>query len=324
MLLCGDIGGTKTKLGFFRRHAPLTPVRVETFRNADAGDFGAILSRFLGGEAPALAAACFGVAGPVAGARVETTNLPWVIDAAALAQALGTRVFLLNDLEALAYGVSVLVDDGSVVLNAGAAEAHGPRAIIAAGTGLGEAGLVWNERRWLAVASEGGHADFAPRNEREIALLRHLQGTYGHVSYERVLSGPGLTNVFEYLRDVEQRAVPPALAQAYAAGDPAAAITTAALADEAVIASTALDMFVAIYGAEAGNWALKLKATGGVWVGGGIAPKILPKLEDGTFLAAFLDKGRFADFLARVPVHVVVAKDTTLYGTACYAESRLD
>jgi glucokinase len=324
VLLCGDIGGTKTKLGFFDRHTPLAPIRVETFKNAGVADFGAILSRFLGREPPALDAACFGIAGPVVGARVETTNLPWVIDAAALAQSLRTKVFLLNDLEALAYGVSVLGDEGTVVLNAGTAGAHGPRAIIAAGTGLGEAGLVWDERRWLAVASEGGHADFAPRNEREIALLRHLQGIHGHVSYERILSGPGLANVFEFLRDVEQLAVPPALAKAYAEGDPAAAIATAALADEAVIASAALEMFVAVYGAEAGNWALKLKATGGVWVGGGIAPKILPKLEDGTFLAAFLDKGRFADFLARVPVRVVVAKDTTLYGTACYAESRLD
>lgn len=324
MLLCGDIGGTKTKLGFFRRDAPLTPFRVETFQNAGVGDFGAILTRYLGGDPPALDGACFGIAGPVANGRVETTNLPWVIDAALLSQTLGTEVFLLNDLEALAYGVSVLGDDGSVVLNAGAAEAHGPRAIIAAGTGLGEAGLVWNEKRWLAVASEGGHTDFAPRNEREIALLRHLQGTYGHVSYERVLSGPGLANVFDYLRDVEQLAVPPALAEAIATGDPAAAIAAAALADEAVIASTALDMFVAIYGAEAGNWALKLKATGGIWVGGGIAPKILPKIEEGDFLAAFLDKGRFADFLGRVPVRVVVAKDTPLYGSACYADSRLD
>jgi glucokinase len=237
VLLCGDIGGTKTKLGVFRRDAPLTPVRVETFRNAEAGDFGAILRRFLRGESPALDAACFGVAGPVAGERVETTNLPWVIDAAALSRTLHTRVFLLNDLEALAYGVSVLGEDGSVVLNAGTADTHGPRAIIAAGTGLGEAGLVWNGQRWLAVASEGGHADFAPRSEREIALLRHLQGIHGHVSWERVLSGPGLANIFAYLRDVEGMMVPPALAEAATRGDPAAAIAAAALADEAVIAS---------------------------------------------------------------------------------------
>ena len=324
MLLCGDIGGTKTKLGFFRRHAPLTPVRVESVQNAGVDDFGAILTRFVGDDPPALDAACFGVAGPVADGHVETTNLPWVLDAAALSRALRTRVFLLNDLEALAYGVSVLDDDGSVVLNAGTVDAHGPRAIIAAGTGLGEAGLAWNGRRWLAIASEGGHADFAPRNDREIALLRHLQGIHGHVSYERVLSGPGLANIFAFLRDGEGQTVPPALAGAIPSGDPAAAIAAAALADEALIASTALDMFVAIYGAEAGNWALKLKATGGVWVGGGIAPKILPKLEDGAFLAACLDKGRFADFLGRVPVRVVVAKDTTLYGAACYAESQLD
>jgi len=287
-------------------------------------DFGEILITFLGDEPPELEAACFGVAGPVTGSRVETTNLPWVIDAAALSRKLRVPVFLLNDLEALAYGVSVLGEDASVVLNPGVRIAHGARAIIAAGTGLGEAGLVWDEKHWLAIASEGGHGDFAPRTEREIALLRHLQGIYGHVSYERVLSGPGLANIFAYLRDVELLPVSAALAAACAAGDPAAAIAASALAADTVIAGDALHMFVSIYGAEAGNWALKLKATGGVYVGGGIAPKILPKLEDGAFRTAFLDKGRFADFLGQVPVRVILAKDATLFGTACYAASRLD
>jgi glucokinase len=323
VLLCGDIGGTKTKLAFFERHAPSAPVRVTTFINAKVRDLGEILATFLGGEAPTIDAVCFGVAGPVFGSRVETTNLPWIIDADVLSKQLHAPVFLVNDLEALAYGVSVLDDASCAVLNSGRRVEYGTRAVIAAGTGLGEGGLVWDERCWLALASEGGHADFAPRTEREVALFRYLQGIHGHVSYERVLSGPGLANIFAYLRDVERQQVPAGLAAAYDRGDAPAAITASALADESVIATDAVELFVSIYGAEAGNWALKLKAVGGVYVGGGIAPKMLPKLQDGTFLASFLDKGRFAEFLAHIPVLVILENDVTLFGAACYADARL-
>src|SRR6185295_16997208 len=323
MILCGDIGGTKTKLAFCERHAPSAPVRVTTFANARVRDLDEILATFLGDDKTRIDAACLGVAGPVAGSRVETTNLPWVVDADALAKRLETTVFLVNDLEALAYGVSVLDDASCAVLNPGQRVEHGTRAVIAAGTGLGEAGLVWDERRCLALASEGGHADFAPRTEREIALLRYLQGVYGHVSYERVLSGPGLANIFAYLRDVERQPVPAALAAACKGADAPAAITGSALADESVIANDAVDLFVSIYGAEAGNWALKLKAVGGVYVGGGIAPKILPKLQDGKFLASFVDKGRFADFLARIPVLVILENDVAIFGAAACADASL-
>jgi glucokinase len=328
MILCADIGGTKTTLALFRPDRPTEPVRLATRPSTEVGHLDDVLAAFLGGDAAALRAASLGVAGPVVGTRVETTNLPWVIDGDALARALGAPVFLLNDLEALAHAIPVLPAASVVSLNAGAAAPAGTIAVIAAGTGLGEAGLLPHGGRWLAIASEGGHADFAPRSARELALLRHLLARWDHVSVERVLSGPGLVNVFEFLRDGEGAVVPPALAAALAAGNPAAAITAAALAGDALagdapIAVDALAMFVSIYGAEAGNLALKLKATGGVWVGGGIAPKILPKLRDGTFREAFLAKGRFRALLETIPVRVIVDEHAALYGAARYAADRL-
>jgi glucokinase len=209
------------------------------------------------------------------------------------------------------------------VLNPGRAVAHANAAVIAAGSGLGEAGLVWDGTRHRPFASEGGHTDFAPRSDRELGLLHHLARRYGHVSYERIVSGPGLVEIVGYLRDVERLAVPAALADALGTDDAAAAISAAALAGGTPIATVALDLFVDVYGAEAGNLALKLKALAGVYVGGGIAPKILPKLRDGTFRAAFVDKGRFGALLADVPVRVVLEQRTGLFGAAAYAATRL-
>jgi glucokinase len=324
MLLCADVGGTKTTLAVVRAEPVLEVVRLETYPSAEIGDLGMLLAQFIAGGRWTIHAACLGIAGPVIGTRVETTNLPWCIDAAALSARLGgAPVFLLNDLEALAYGVPALREDALVVLQPGIPVASGTIAVIAAGTGLGEAGLLRDGERYLAIPSEGGHADFAPRSAREIELLRWLLGRCDHVSYERVLSGPGLVHIFEFLRDVERRHVPAALAAAVAAGDPAAAITEAALAGRAPTATAALDLFVSIYGAEAGNLALKLKAIGGVYVGGGIAPKILPKLTRGTFREAFLAKGRFRELLEAIPVRVIVDQHTALYGAARYASARL-
>jgi glucokinase len=323
MILCADVGGTKTTLALFRPDRPTEPVRLATRPSAAVAHLGDVLAAFLAADAPALRAACFGVAGPVVGARVETTNLPWVIDGDALARTLGVPVFLLNDLEALAHAIPVLRDASVVDLSPGAGAPTGTIAVIAAGTGLGEAGLLPHDGGWLAIASEGGHADFAPRSPREIALLQYLLGRWEHVSVERVVSGPGIVHVLEFLRDGEGAAVPPSLAAAIAAGDPAAAITTAALAGDAAIAVEALAMFVALYGAEAGNLALTLKATGGAWVGGGIAPKILPKLRDGTFREAFLAKGRFRELLERIPVRVIVDEHAPLYGAARYTTEHL-
>ena len=324
MILCGDIGGTHTTLALVHRDRLLDVVRLETYPSARIESLGAAIADFLAQAPSALEAACLGIAGTVIGDRVETTNLPWVIDGTVLSAALGgAPVFLLNDLEALAYGLPALSDDGVVVLNPGVAVPRATIAVVAAGTGLGEAGLVWDGQRWLAVASEGGHADFAPRSDREIALLHALARRWDHVSWERVVSGPGLVHILEFLRDVEGAPVPPALAAALAAGDPAAAVTAAALAGDAPIAAAALELFVGLYGAEAGNLALKLKAVGGVYVGGGIAPKILPFLRRPTFVDAFVAKGRFRGFLERIPVRVIVDPQTALHGAARYAAERI-
>ena len=324
MILCGDIGGTKTHLALFGADRPAEPVGLATYASRDAADLGELLARYVPSAREPIEAGCFAIAGPVVDGRVETTNLPWVVEARALSARLGGRpVFLLNDLEALAYGTMLMTDAQLAVLNAGTPAPHANVAVIAAGSGLGEAGLVWDGTRHLPFASEGGHADFAPRSPREAALLHHLAGRYGHVSYERVVSGPGLVNILEYLRNVEGLAVPAALAAALAGADPAAAISSAALAGTAPIAVAALDLFAGIYGAEAGNLALKLKALGGVYVGGGIAPKILPKLRDGAFRAAFVDKGRFGELLAAISVRVVLEPRAGLYGAARYAAMQL-
>jgi glucokinase len=324
MLLCADIGGTNTKLALFRPGGTPELVGVERHASAGVDDLGALFADFAARGSRSLDAACLGVAGPVVGDHVDTTNLPWHIDARALGARLGNvPVFLLNDLEALAYGVPSLRDDGVATLQAVPGDPTGTIAVIAAGTGLGEAGLVWDGRRRRALSSEGGHTDFAPRTEREIALLRHLLQRWPHVSWERVVSGPGIVNLFEYVRDVERLDVPPVLAAAMSGGEPAAAITQAGLARSAPIATATLDLFATLYGAEAGNLALKLKALGGVYVGGGIAPKVLDKLRDGTFIDAFLAKGRFRDLLESIPVHVIVDPHTALYGAARYATEHL-
>jgi len=324
MILCADIGGTHTKLALIRPDPVIDTVSLETHASADVADLGRLMADFLARSGVGVDAACLGIAGPVIGTTVQTTNLPWRIDATVLSAALGgVPVFLLNDLEALAYAIPTLGDAAVLALNPGVRVEHGTVAIIAAGTGLGEAGLVWNGRRWLALASEGGHADFAPRSEREIALLRHLLGRWEHVSWERVVSGPGLVHIFEFLRDGEGQPVPAELAAAMATGDPAGAIAAAALGGTAPIATAALDLSVLLYGAEAGNLALKLKAMGGLYVGGGIAPKIAPKLRDGTFREAFLAKGRFRALLEQIPVRVVLDDHAALSGSARYAADQV-
>jgi glucokinase len=227
---------------------------------------------------------------------------------------------LLNDLEATAYGVFTLENEEFYALNEGTMHYTGNKALIAAGTGLGQAILYDNGRHFHALPSEGGHADFAPRNELEIELLRYLLKRFTHVSYERVLSGPGLVNIYRFLKEGRGMAEPPLLAERFAAGDdPAAVIATAALAKEAEICCAALDLFVSIYGAEAGNMALRFKSVRGLYVGGGIAPKILDKLKDGTFMRSFIDKGRYTEFLAAMPVQVVLNPQAGLRGAAYYA-----
>ena len=323
MILVGDIGGTKAALGLVDVARPRTVESLTTVPSADHASAADLVGKYAAGHPGKVSAACLGVPGPVIGGAAKATNLPWIIRAAEIAQRLGgVPVMLLNDLEAFGWGLSVLPPESFAVLQDGAKDAQGNGALIAAGTGLGEAGLFWDGSRHRPFASEGGHEDFGPRTAREIRLLEFLAKRWGHVSWERVASGHGLLNLFEFLRDGEGMPVPPALAEALERGtttqDPAL-ISAAALAERAPIAVEALDLFARLLGAEAGNLALKLKATGGVYLGGGIAPKILPKLRDGTFMAAFVDKGRFADMLRAIPVRVVLDTYTALYGAARYA-----
>jgi len=321
MILAADVGGTSTRLALMEATGPrLTRVAEEIFPSGSHRSLDEIVARFLAAHRQPIEAACFGIPGPVRDGRVTTTNLPWEVDAKRLAVLLALEtVALINDLEAHAYGVAALEPADLHVLNAGAPPAAGNRAIIAAGTGLGEAGLYWDGEEYHPFASEGGHVDFAPRSEIEIDLLRFLQARLGRVSVERVVSGPGLYEIYVFLRDTGRAVEPPWLAAAVAGEDPSPVIAEAALASRSALCVEALDLFVSLYGAEAGNLALKMMATGGVYVGGGIAPKILAKLADGRFVEAFVAKGRMRPLLEAVPVHVILNEQTGLLGAARYA-----
>ena len=320
MILAGDIGGTKTVVALFERRDDRLELRRDaTFPSRDHASLEEILARFLEEGPAAIDAACFGVAGPVVGGQARTTNLPWTLDEAELARAVGARrVKLLNDLEAAAYGMLELGSDERARLNAGAdAGARGNVAVIAAGTGLGEAVLFWDGARHHAVASEGGHASFAARTDEEIALLRFLQAELGqHVSTERVLSGPGLYNIYRCLRETGSAPEPDWLAAQIEHGDPGAAVGRAGLEERDPACAHALELFAAIYGAEAGNLALQCVAVGGVFIGGGVAPKILPALQSGRFMEAFTDKGRFSGMLKGLEVSVALDPRTPLRGAA--------
>lgn len=322
LVLAGDIGGTKTNLALFSvRGEKLHAESLRTFSSKRYSGLVPVLQEFLAGAHHAVDSACFGIAGPVVDGKVKTPNLPWMVDAADLRRALKLdSVNLLNDLEAGAYGILSLEDDEFCTLNEGIMRHSGNKALIAAGTGLGQAILSDDGRHFHPLASEGGHGDFAPRNELEIELLRDLIGRFGHVSYERVVSGPGIFNIYRFLRDVRHIDEPRWLTDRFETeDDPSATISKAGLAGEAEICVKTLDLFVAVYGAEAGNLALRAKAVRGLYVGGGIAPKILEKLKDGTFMRAFIDKGRYTDFMAAIPVRVVLNVQAALRGAAYYA-----
>jgi glucokinase len=321
LILAGDIGGTKTTLALFSiEGGKLTPRVKKIFLSKDYPDLESILREFMADKTASVGSTCFGVAGPVIDGKSKTPNLPWVLDVREISRSLGLEsVVLINDLEATVYGVLTLNAEHVVVLNEGLPPLEGNMCLIAAGTGLGEAMIYWDGIRYHPSASEGGHVDFAPRTPTEIELLRYLTAHFGHVSYERVVSGPGLINIYNFLKDSGYFAEPSRLRGRFAERDPAAVIAEAALAGEVEICAKALDLFVSIYAAEAGNLALKAKAVRGVYVGGGIAPKILKKLEDGSFMRVFTDKGRFSDFLSNVPVRVVLNEEAALLGAAHYA-----
>jgi glucokinase len=324
MILAGDIGGTNTRLAVFEASAgELEIVEQRSFPSRDHEGLDEIVREFCSTHKIVVKQACFGVAGPVRDGRCVATNLPWVVDASELARTLGLQpVYLLNDLEANGYGVAVLEPADFAVLNQGDTEAVGNGAIIAAGTGLGEAGYYWDGTQHRPFACEGGHADFAPRNELEMGLLRFLLTRFEHVSYERVLSGPGLLHIYEFLRDSGHGEEPDWFAAEMRQQDPSAVISKAALDGRSELCGLALDLFVSLYGAEAGNLALKVMATGGLFVGGGIAPKIISKLTDGKFMQAFSAKGRMRPYVEAIPVRVILNDKTALLGAAHYAELR--
>ncbi len=325
MILAGDIGGTKTNLGLFEvKDGKLQPHLQRSFPSKDYVGLEAILTAFMQQAQQSPEAACFGIAGPVVGGQCITSNLPWIVTADKLASTLQLKeVMLLNDLEATAYGVFELKPEEMVTLNQGVA-AQGNAGVIAAGTGLGEACLFWDGQRYIPSASEGGHVDFAPRNSLEIELLRYLLKQYDHVSVERLLSGPGLLNIYNFLRDSGYGQQTPTVVARFATQDPSSAISAAALSGECQLCLKALNIFTQIYGATAGNIALFLKAVGGIYVGGGIAPKIIEKLKDGTFMAAFTDKGRFSSLMGSIPVRVIMNDKTALLGAARVAANRLN
>ena len=331
MILAGDVGGTKVDLALckFDRGQLLT-VHDHKYHAREFPGLVQVVESFLDeckqtlGQPMDVGAACFGVPGPVRHGRLKLTNLPWMLDSTQLASYLKIQhVFLINDLEANGYGIGELTPDQILVLSKGDPAAEGNRGLIAAGTGLGEAILVWNGHSYLPMASEGGHSDFAARNEEEIELLRYLQKTLGgRVSSERVISGIGLANVYAYCRDVKRMPEPPWLKDRMRTEDPNAVIGELGESGASELCVEALNIFVSAYGAEAGNLALKILAVGGMYVGGGIAPKLLKKMQDGTFMKAFTDKGRLSDLLVQTPVRLILESRAALMGAAAYAEAR--
>lgn len=323
VILAGDIGGTKTTLALCDTQG--TILVDTTYPSQQAPDLVEIIHQFRSSldilNVP-IERACFGVAGPVQQGHAQPPNLSWAIDAGELAAELRLpSVRVINDLEATAYGINVLDPKDLLTLNSGQPDGVGNVAVIAAGTGLGEAGLVWNGKHHHPFACEGGHVDFAPGNRLQVRLLEYLMEKFDHVSWERVVSGPGIYNLYQFLVHQEIDEEPPWLAERLCQDDPASVITQAALVNQCPLCSYTLELFLALYGAAAGNLAMKFMATGGVFIGGGIAPRIFPYLETANFMKAFRDKGRMSSLLDAIPIHVILNPKTALLGAAsCAAE----
>lgn len=324
MILAGDIGGTNARLALFGRDDLREPVRLEVFPSRDFSSFEAIVERFLGAERPRVDAACFGIAGPVRDGRSDATNIEWDIDSANVARLLDLETAgLLNDLEATAIGLDALEPSDLVTLNDGVSDPQGNVAVIAAGTGLGEAGIVRAHGGAVPLATESGHAGFAPSSSEQTRLLEHLRDRLGgQVSVEHVCSGMGIVNIFGWCLHEAGRGEPEWFAAGVDEGDAAAAVARAAEDGSDEDAIRTMRVFVEIYGSEASNVALRMLATGGVYVAGGIAGKLLGALSDGRFMASFLDKSRLVDVLRAIPVHVVVNDRTALLGAALDAALR--
>lgn len=322
-VLAGDIGGTKTALALYTtEQRPREPVAQETFPSGDYGSLEAIIDTFLADHDVELTQTSLGVAGPVQDGYATLINLPWNVDADNVRNHLGgVPVGVLNDLEAIANAVPFLTETECHTLNAGSPDERGNMAVIAPGTGLGEAFVTWDGERYHAHGSEGGHADFAPTTPRQVALLQYLQERFDHVSYERVCSGSGIPNIYRFLRDSAIAEEPGWLSDKLAQVDDIAPVVINTALDDGpscTLCDATLDMFLAILGAEAGNTALNMLATGGVYLGGGIPPKILPALRRPVFIEAFNAKGRFVEFMHRIPIRVINNADLPLLGAACY------
>lgn len=318
VVLAGDIGGTKTNVGLFvmGRNRP-EPLVIESVASREASDLEDVVEHFLKSHPASISSACFGIAGPVINGRCRTTNLPWVVSETKLKRRFGWRqVRLLNDLAAAALAIPLLRRSELVSLNKGILQQKGNIALLSPGTGLGQAMLAYKDGEYVPLSSEGGHVSFSPTTEQEIELWRYLRKKYGHVSVERVLSGSGLVNLYSWLRDSGRFKEPLRLKALMKQGDPAKVISEKAIHQRQALCVEALRHYVSMLGSAAGNLALTGMATGGVYLGGGIPPKILPALQQGAFLKAFMAKGRFSDFLSRIPVRVILYDQAALIGSA--------
>ena len=321
MILAGEIGGTRTRLAAYQTEGNRLQLVVEkNYLSQEHASMADILPQFIRGEGIPVHSACFGVAGPVRGGRSKISNLPWIIDSKELAQLLKLNsVGLLNDLEAYAYGIDALDSNDLITISEGSEEAEGNRAVISAKTGLGVAGLYWDGFRHHPFACEGGHADFAPKDAIQTELLVYLQKKHRRVSCERVLSGPGIKSIYEFLRDMHKADEPAWLRdQLAAAPDPPALISQTAMEGKAAICEQTMSIFVSVFGAEAGNCALHYMTTGGIFIGGKIAAKIEKQMREPEFMKSFLDKGRMEGLLKDMPVKIIVNDDCGLLGAARY------
>src|SRR3954452_25041445 len=321
MILAGDIGATRVRLAAFQTEGnQLHRVVDKTYKSQEHSGLAELIKTFVGTEGILVHSACFGVAGPVRSGRSKISNLPWTIDSGELAELLKLpSVGLLNDLEAYAYGIDALESKDFITLSEGSEDAEGNRAVISAKTGLGVAGLFWDGFRHHPFPCEGGHADFAPKNDLEMELAQYLRKKFQHVSCERILSGPGIKNIYDFLCDAKKTEQPDSLReQSSKAKDPPALISQLALEGKAPICEQTLSIFVSVYGSETGNCALNFMATGGVFIGGSIAAKIVPKMRDPIFMKSFLDKGRMQSLLQDMPVKIVLNDDAGLIGAARY------
>lgn len=321
LCLAGDIGGTKTNLGLFS-FGDERPVleAMESYSSTETEGLGRLVELFLSQCAITVSAACFGVAGPISHGTARVTNLPWEVSEKELAKRFGwDRVTLINDLTATAYAVPVLGDSELEILNTGAVDPEGCIGVVAPGTGLGIGLIAVKEGSFWPLPSEGGHVEFAPKDRREIDLLLHLLGRMPHVSLERVASGPGLFTIYSWVKEYRGHAQPAWLTRAIETGDPSGAVSRAGMEKSDPTCAEALEIFVSIIGSAAGNLALTAMTTGGIYLGGGICPKILPALKKGPFLESFTAKGRFTDLMSNIPVKVILNDKAALLGAACHA-----